>query len=206
LARHFAVPQVEQMLEQHGTLYAAAAVSPDRREYRGRGVAYGIPLGRHRVVVRHSRHGGWLAPLTRDLFLPPTRARLEWSNSFHLIARKVPTPEVVAIAVYRVGALLRRADVVTLEIAGALDLAAHPVTPAAQAAVEVLLVALAKAGAIHRDLNAKNILLADRDGQLTAFVIDIDRLVLGKPSRAADGANRSRLRRSIAKLGLGYRV
>ena len=58
------------------SLYAYAATHPARRELRGRGAAYAVPLpdGQTRVVVRHSRHGGLLAPVTGDRFLPPTRA------------------------------------------------------------------------------------------------------------------------------------
>jgi RIO-like serine/threonine protein kinase len=181
-------------------LYAAAAAQPDRREYRGRGIAYGVALGSISVVVRHSRHGGLLAPLTGDLFLPPTRAPHERDVSVRLIAAGVPTPEVLAFAVYRAGPILRRADVVTREIVGARDLAAHPATPEATAAIETLLSALARAGAKHADLNAKNILLVGN----VAYVIDVDRIVFA--AQGVDAANRARLRRSIAKLGLAYRL
>jgi 3-deoxy-D-manno-octulosonic acid kinase len=186
-----------------GTLYAAAAGMPERREYVGRSVAYGIPLGDGSVVVRHSRHGGLLAPLTRDLFFPPTRAPLELVVALRLAASGVRTPEVVAYAVYRAAAGFRRADVVTREVADARDLATHPATPEATAAVETLLDALARAGAFHADLNAKNILLANQDGVLTAYVLDVDRVVFRTDP---DPANRARLRRSIAKLGLDYEV
>ena len=52
------------------SLYDYAATHPNRRELRGRGVAYAVPLpdGETRVVVRHSRHGGLLAPVTGDRF------------------------------------------------------------------------------------------------------------------------------------------
>jgi RIO-like serine/threonine protein kinase len=203
LALRFAAPVIRTLLDEHGTLYAAAASSPDRREYGGRGVAYGVWLAGTRVVVRHSRHGGLLGPLTRDLFLPPTRAPQERRSAVRLEERGVPTPEVVAYAVYRVGPL-RRSDVVTREIEGASDLAAAPPTPEAQAAVERLLGAMAEAGALHPDLNAKNILLAPDGDGLVAYVIDVDRVVFRK--RGVDPANRARLRRSIAKLGLSYRV
>jgi 3-deoxy-D-manno-octulosonic acid kinase len=202
----FAVPTVRAMLDAHGTLYAAAAATPGRREYTGRAPAYGIALGDTRVVVRHSRHGGLLAPLTGDLFLPPTRAAREREVATRLAEAGVPTPEVLAYAIYRAGPLVRRADVVTREIEGARDLAAHPATLDAKAAVQALLRALERATAVHPDLNAKNILLADREGVLTAYVIDVDRVVFRSSARGVDQANRSRLRRSIAKLGLGYTV
>jgi 3-deoxy-D-manno-octulosonic acid kinase len=196
-------------LEEHGTLYGAAAATPDRREYAGRAPAYGIVLGDTRVVVRHSRHGGLLAPLTGDLFLPPTRAPHELTVAFQLAIRGIRTPEVVAFAVYRAGLLLRRADVVTREVPGARDLAEYAATPEANAAVDALLAALARAGAFHPDLNAKNIVLAGtpragKPGALQAYVLDVDRVVFR--THGVDQANRARLRRSIAKLGLAYRV
>jgi RIO-like serine/threonine protein kinase len=203
LALRFAAPEIRTLLDEHGTLYAAAAAHPDRREYGGRGVAYGVRLAGARVVVRHSRHGGLLAPLTGDLFLPPTRAPHERRSAVRLEERGVPTPEVVAYAVYHVG-LFRRTDVVTREIEGARDLAACEATPEAQAAVERLLAAMAEAGALHPDLNAKNILVAPDGDGLLAYVIDVDRVVFRKGG--VDHANRARLRRSIAKLQLAYRV
>ena len=196
-------PVVSSLLGR-GALYAMAASTSGRREYVGRAVAYGIAWDGVRVVVRHSRHGGLFAPLTGDLFLPPTRAPHELAVALRLAASGVRTPEVVAYAVYHAGPGLRRADVVTREIADTRDLAAHPATPDANAAVETLLTALAQAGAVHPDLNAKNILLAERGGELAAYVIDVDRVVFR--TRGADEANRERLRRSIAKLGLAYRI
>jgi Lipopolysaccharide kinase (Kdo/WaaP) family len=204
MARGYAVETITELLDQHGTLYAAAAADPDRREYRGRGVAYGTTLGGRKVVVRHSRHGGLLAPLTRDVFLSPTRAPHECAVARHLTCNGVLTPEFVGYLAYRAGPLLRRVDVVTQEIEGASDLAARPATAEANAAVEVLLDAMARAGALHHDLNAKNILLAPDGAALKAYVIDVDRVVL--LGAGVDSANRARLRRSIAKLGLGYHV
>ena len=204
--RRFSVPIVQAMLEEHGTLYAAAAATPGRREYVGRAPAYGIAWDDVRVVVRHSRHGGLFAPLTSDLFLPPTRAKREHATAHRLTRRGVPTPAVLGYAIYRAGLVLRRADVVTREVPGARDLAAYPATPEAHAALETLLTRLAAAGAIHRDLNARNILLAEKGGALTAYVIDVDRVVFRYRGHIVDRVNRARLRRSIAKLGLAYRV
>jgi 3-deoxy-D-manno-octulosonic acid kinase len=203
VALHAAAPVIGEWL-RYGTLYDAARGMPDQREYVGRGVAYGVPLGDGRVVVRHSRHGGLLAPVTRDLFIPPTRAPYELGVSRQLTAAGVPTPEIVAFAVYRALIGFRRADVVTREIAGARDLVEHEATEEASAAVETLLAALQKAGALHRDLNAKNILLAGgANGVLTAYVLDVDRVVF---KADPDQANRARLRRSIEKLGLAFTI
>src|SRR5262249_34882048 len=62
------------------TLYGYARRHTDAKPLAGRGVAYAVPLPGPRdirAVVRHNQHGGLLGPLTRDLFLAPTRAPLE---------------------------------------------------------------------------------------------------------------------------------
>ena len=210
-----------------GTLYDYAvrqyeAGAPGARRLMGRAPAYAIALpgagGGTRVVVRHSRHGGLLAPLTGDRFLPPTRAPLELDAALRLRTGGVRTPDVVAYALYPAGAFLRRCDVVTREVAGGHDLAAVLAGggdlcligsgPAARdaiiATVAELLRALAGAGARHPDLNAKNVLLApgnDGGESLAAYVLDVDRVVFepaGSP-RVAE-ANARRLARSLRKL------
>src|SRR4051812_8165519 len=142
------------------SLYDYAASHPGRRELRGRGAAYAVPLpdGETRVVVRHSRHGGLLAPVTGDRFLPPTRAPNELRTALRLAESGVATPQVIAYATYPAGTLLRRSDVATREVAGGADLGAllAAATPAAvrasiwQATAE-LLHALERAGARHPD-------------------------------------------------------
>jgi len=192
------------------TLYAFAATHPERRELRGRAAAYAVPLpdGRTRVVVRHSRHGGLLAPVTGDRFLSPTRAPRELATSLRLAAARVPTPEVIAYAVYRAGGPLRRSDVATREVAGARDLAtvladrgsADPSSVLAAAAD--LLHALKRAGARHPDLNAANVLIVDdAGGPVRAVVLDVDRVVFEHPGDAkVAAANLRRLDRSLRKL------
>jgi 3-deoxy-D-manno-octulosonic acid kinase len=212
-----------------GSLYAWAAAHPARRELRGRAAAWAVPLphGAGDVVVRHSWHGGLLAPLTRDLFLPPTRAPRELDASLRLAAAGVRTPAVVAYVVYPAGPLFRRADVATRLVPDGRDLAAaiadreapseeiEGPTGSARIGAWVrpagaLLHALAAAGARHPDLNLKNVLLtpaADPGGHTThhAWVLDVDvvRLTPGPVTAAArwaaGEANFARLARSLRK-------
>lgn len=194
------------------TLYTYAAGVAGRRELAGRGPAYAIPLGAARVVVRHVRHGGLLAPITSDVFLTPTRAPYELAVSHRLRESGVPTPEVLAYVTYRVAPCLRRADVVTREIPDAIDLGAALAAPTATAPdrsalwelVTELLEALAGAGAYHADLNVTNVLVAsDAAGRRTAYAIDVDRVVWGRPGDAAlVRTNLDRLRRSARKRGV----
>ena len=193
-----------------GSFYGYAEHHPEARPLAGRGVAYAVPLpeGAARVVVRRSRHGGLLAPLTGDRFYWRTRAASELQISLDLARRGVPTPEVVAYATYAALPLGRRADVVTREVPFARDLAAamHYGSAAerreALAATGRLLAQMAAAGVRHPDLNLRNILLAhDANGALEAVVIDVDRVWFDEPGapRAAE-ANVRRLARSADKL------
>ena len=204
-----------------GTLYEYAAGHPEARQLMGRAPAYAVPLpgGGERVVVRHSLHGGLLAPLTGDRFLPPTRAPYELTTALRLSRAGVPTPGVVAYVVYPAGPLLRTADVATREVVGGRDLVAvlggmsdDPLASAAGTAAPKLalvatarlLRALAAAGARHPDLNAKNVLLApaptERTNELVAHVLDVDRIVFDRPhSPRVAQANLARLARSLRK-------
>lgn len=202
---------------QSGTLYAYAGSHPERRSLAGRGVAWAVPLphATARVVVRRSRHGGLLAPITGEWFAGRTRAPRELALALRLAELGVPTPEVVAWATYRAGPLLRRADVATREVPGARDLAAalsDAATPADRAAplaaTARLLDALAAAGAVHPDLNIKNVLLRpDAEGGLRALVLDVDRVrFTTAPPAHVRARNLSRLLRSLRKWERAHRV
>ena len=191
-----------------GTLYQYAARHPEARPLSGRGIAYAVPLpGGERVVVRHNRHGGLLAPITGDRFLAPTRAPRELAAAIRLTAHGVPTPEIVAYVVYDAGPLLRRSDVASREVADSADLAAVLTsgTPQEQrtalAAATSLIALLSACGARHHDLNVKNVLLAPRQSATpTAYVLDVDRVEFSRPgdSRVTEG-NLERFMRSARK-------
>lgn len=199
------------------SLYDYAASHPGRRELRGRGVAYAVPLpdGETRVVIRHSRHGGLLAPVSGDRFLPPTRAPHELRAALRLAESHVATPEVIAYATYPAGAVFRRSDVATREVVGGRDLAdvlsrvddAESRSTALVATAE-LLRALERAGARHPDLNVTNVLIVATDGSpARALVLDVDRVVFGDHGDARIGAaNVRRLLRSARKLRSNGRI
>jgi len=198
----------EAMLAE-GTLYEAAARDLAARTLSGRGVAYAIalPASGTRAIVRHNRHGGLLARLTRDLFLTPTRAPYELAVSLRLTELGVRTPEVLMYGVQRVGPAIRRSDVVTREIISGRDLS-HYMLPSASAyereeawrAALELVVSLNEAGARHHDLNVKNILLAPSASGLAAWVLDVDRVDFGAPgSLTVRRGNAARLLRSARK-------
>lgn len=199
------------------SLYDYAATHPGRRELRGRGVAYAVSLpdDETRVVVRHSRHGGLLAPVTGDRFLPPTRAPHELRTALRLAEAHVPTPEVIAYATYPAGAVFRRSDVATREVVGGTDLGDvlaladdGQARSAALRATGELLRTLEHAGARHPDLNVTNVLIVATDGgPARALVLDVDRVVFGERGDARIGAaNVRRLLRSARKLRSNGRI
>jgi hypothetical protein len=193
----------------NGSLYDAAARDPAARALQGRGVAYAVALpasGVH-AVVRHNRHGGMLAPLTRDLFLPPTRAPRELDISLRLRTLGIATPEVLMYGTSPAPFPFRRADVVTREVERGRDLAAflaHGASEderrAAWSATRDLLRAMSEAGVRHRDLNVKNVLLAPAVRGLDAFLLDVDRVTFHARNDArVAAANVARLLRSARK-------
>jgi len=196
-----------QELLRHQTLYDYAASSRTARAIAGRGTAYVASLpGGERVVVRHNRHGGALAALTRDLFRAPTRAPLELRISERLRQLGIPTPTILAYAIYPFAPGLWRADVVTRYVAPSADLSDVLVADDdalradAWEATAMLVREMSAAGVRHHDLNAKNVLLhLHGDAPPVAMLLDVDRVVFGEPPERALEGNLSRLFRSLRK-------
>jgi len=196
---------------KNGTLYAYAESHPGARPLAGRGVAFAVTLPGdvERVVVRHNRHGGLLASLRRDLFRPPTRAPHELRMSEQLRAAGVPTPVMLGYVLYRAVPGLVRADVFSREVPDSFDLSAVLIAPRpvevlqAWSATRRLVRRLGEAGARHRDLNVKNILLQRKPAPagpgLEAYVLDVDRVEFPFDRAAVDDANVARLLRSARK-------
>ncbi|HEX5438082.1 MAG TPA: lipopolysaccharide kinase InaA family protein [Gemmatimonadaceae bacterium] len=210
VARTSMAAAVEQALSA-GTLYAYAQHHPRTRMLVGRGIVYAVPLpdDAGNVVVRHSRHGGVLAPVTGDRFLGHGRAPYELEVALHLERAGIPTPEIVAYAAYPAGGPFRSTDIVTREVPDARDLAgalADAPPPhrkrALLAATATLMAQLALAGVRHPDLNLRNILVApDENGALEAQVLDVDRVWFDAPGApAVRSANQRRFNRSARKL------
>jgi hypothetical protein len=196
------------------SLHEWAARQPGAHAMQGRATAWATALPNGvQVVVRHSRHGGLLAPLTGDRFLAPTRAPFELAAALRLADAGVPTPELLAYAVYPAIGPYARADVATRLLRGhALPEAwAAATTEDARSAlvdaVSLLLGALRGAGAYHADLNVRNILVLDVAGAPAAAVLDVDRVTFGTPGDPAiAGKNLRRLLRSMEKRRVGYGV
>ena len=191
-------------------LYEFAARQPDAVPLVGRAPVFAVTLPGNcgRVVVRHNMRGGWMAKISKDLFVLPTRGFRELNASLRLRARGVSTPEVVAYVSYPKNIVLRRSDVATREIPNGHDLSVvlakvtdHNHRVMVLDAIVKLLKSLAQAGAHHQDLNLKNVLLTAGDGPgLDAHVLDVDRVQFSVPgSPLVAKANLDRLIRSLRK-------
>jgi hypothetical protein len=190
-----------------GTLYEFAQRHPRARAFAGRGVSFAVPLPGNveRVVVRHNRHGGLLAPMTGDLFRPPTRAPLELRVSHRLRELGVRTPLVIGYVRYPASRGLERADVMTREFPNSTDLSAAVMSDdpelrrSALLATADLILALERAGARHHDLNIKNVLLQSVGGALEAIALDVDRVTFASAGQSVIEANLARILRSARK-------
>jgi hypothetical protein len=196
------------------TLHDWASRQPGARAMQGRATAWAttFPNGVE-VVVRHSQHGGLLAPFTGDRFLAPTRAPHELAAALRLAHAGVPTPEVLAYAVYPAIGPFARADVATRLLRGLALPEAWAATTTDDArsalvdALAALLGALRQAGAHHPDLNVRNVLILDGVSGPTAAVLDVDRVGFGAQGDVAIAQkNLERLLRSMRKAHVGYGV
>jgi tRNA A-37 threonylcarbamoyl transferase component Bud32 len=163
-----------------------------------------LPAARAEVVVRPLRHGGVFGGLLGASYWGPGRVLRELAATQQLFAAGAPVPEpAFALAQRRAGPLWTCA-IATARIAGvSLASAARGAARAsALRAAAGAVRALHDRGGRHADLNATNLLVAERDGDARACVIDLDRARVTAsvpPSRRAREI--ARLWRSLAKCG-----
>lgn len=194
-----------------GTLFAYAQAHPDRQVLAsGRGLLYAVPGPDGRWVVRRYRRGGLVAAFLADRYVRTGRPRplAELATSLGARSRGVPTPEVVAAALYP-GLFLYRAELATRWIPDAYDLAtllfgSNPLEGEerrlAWEAAGRLVRTLHARGVLHRDLNLKNILLEHATRPARAHMVDLDRCRL--VDQVGDAQRRrmvERFRRSAEK-------
>jgi tRNA A-37 threonylcarbamoyl transferase component Bud32 len=164
-----------------------------------------------RAVFRRYRRGGLFRWLTRDKLLGGLRPFRELRAVEAARGAGVPTAEVLAVRVDRVGPGVYRGEMVTRELVDAPDLvtwlcgADAPRGRERSAAIDAIGRAVRRmhdAGIVHADLHVKNILLR-REPSMRVFVIDFDRATIeDRLPRDVRDANLRRLDRSTVKFNL----
>jgi 3-deoxy-D-manno-octulosonic acid kinase len=173
----------------------------------GRGSAWFVGSA-SQWVLRHYRRGGFMARLSQDRYWwlaeRKVRAFAEWHLHQALRERGLPVPKPVAAA-YRRSGFSYQCDLITERILHARSLsAALAEAPLAQSSWRVLGGVIAQfhhGGVDHADLNAHNILYAEKDASFS--VIDFDRGRLrgaGELGYAWQLRNLRRLHRSLVKV------
>jgi len=181
----------------------------------GRGVCLSVPVkedSTERFVIRDYRHGGLLGKLLGGVFCGGNRPLNEVYVNEIALQKGVPSAEVIAITKKKLCGLFYRANFITREISGAVDVLQFlQETPleAIQRSKHAIIHALVKlirdmhdAGIYHADLHLKNILLKqDALGDFSAYIIDLDKsFVVDKLTVEQRMKNLLRLNRSIDKV------
>lgn len=181
----------------------------------GRGTYLSIPAAEdntERFIIRNYRHGGLLGRLLGGVFYDGNRPLNEIYINEIAFRKGVPTAEVIAVSKRKLWGLLYKADFISKEIPGAVDIAQflkESCLTFIQKSKKSITYAVAKlirnmhdAGIYHADLHLKNILLErDSNGNFNAYIIDLDKSVaLNRLNVDQRIKNLLRLDRSIEKL------
>ncbi|MSR36946.1 MAG: 3-deoxy-D-manno-octulosonic acid kinase [Gemmatimonadetes bacterium] len=198
-AAAFATPEVEAWVRgaiERGEQLHEVATRQSDKVLQGRGPVPVLTTPRGQWVVRRYHRGGMIAaPLLGDRYLRIglPRPMREARASDEVRRRGIPTPRVMAGAVYPAGAFYR-ADLVTEFVAGAVDLAyllfeeqrSRRERSDVLREVGRLLARTAAAGVEHADLNAKNVLVEQRKGGALPLFLDLDRCRVFPPGIRVD--------------------
>lgn len=171
-----------------------------RAELGGRGVALKLSTPVGLAVLRRYQRGGWMSPLLHDRYVRLSADRSRGFREFRLLCRlrelNLPVPQALAASFEPAGAFYR-AGLLTAFIPDTRPLAAvaDALSRADWQRLAGMLKRFFRAGLVHPDLNAHNLLL-DRSGQW--HMLDFDRARLASRPAAARPMI-DRLERSLRK-------
>lgn len=206
-------PWVEASLEAGLTLHRAAAGAAGGGEVLsgGRGPVYVVRSRAGAWAVRHAIRGGAVARLLADRYLRLGTPRPFREATLSQQARRsgIPTPRVIAAAVYPAG-IWYRADLVTEFVPDARSVGELLFGPqrTRDGGLRMRLLEeaagmprrLAAAGLEHRDLNVDNLLLPGDPGSAGLVLLDLDRCRLRRPPLPDRGRGMAdRLARSVRR-------
>jgi hypothetical protein len=221
LARPESVAWVRFVLEGGQSLHQAAGGDRSAVTLEGRYPVYIIPakvpssypVDEERWAVRHYARGGRASKVLVDRYIRVggVRPYQETEASEAARARGIPTPRVMAAALYPDG-VFYRADLVTAFVPNSSDLVETLFDMKrmgaggsadrldALAAAGGLIRDMAAAGIRHRDMNARNVLLEWKGATPRAHLLDLDRCRVASTHRPiSTAAMHQRLLRSLRK-------
>ena len=169
---------------------------------RGSALLLETPFGP--AVLRQYLRGGWPARFSRDRYLFTGLERSRPLSEFDMLASltdmDLPVPAPLAALCWRRG-LFYRGWLLMERIlhvqALADEIGERSDSPALWRAVGATIARFHRAGVVHADLNARNILIGRDDA---VYLVDFDRARFAESDAAACRANLRRLRRSLEKL------
>lgn len=175
-----------------------------RGEAAGRGSAVFVETGFGPAVLREYLRGGWAASVSRDRYLFTGYRRSRPVREFNMLAwlqqRELPAPTPLAALCQRRGPLYR-AGLLTRRIPNTITFSERveqgDEDPSLWRAVGWCISRFHRAGVVHADLNARNILV-DSSGHV--YLVDFDRARRSDHGRRAFEANLKRLQRSLLKF------
>lgn len=183
---------------------------------KGRGNCLTLCLNdtNEKVVIRRYKHGGFLGLLAGDIFWNRSRPSDELTISDKAAKAGLSTVEVVGVIKRKIFYPFFKAEIITKEIAGSIDLILavkqllrHNEKLACNKKEIIRKVALMvkkmhDIGIYHADLHLKNILLIEnRAGNYNIHIIDLDKSSLSHSVNIKDRMkNLYRLDRSVVKL------
>lgn len=173
-------------------------------EFGGRGQALAVATDAGPAVLRRYLRGGMIARVSRERYVftgyDRSRGFREWRLLARLHAMGLPVPQPLMAGCERRGATYRAALLTRLlENTIGLPQAADILEPEHWQRLGRTLQRFFRAGVVHPDLNANNLLI---DGDCRWYVIDFDRARLNDGPVDPDRMLR-RLERSLDKLGIG---
>lgn len=170
-----------------------------------------VPGSVARVFIRPYAHGGMLADLRGRAFRSPDRALLELDTVAKCRAYGLPVPELIGMTARKVSAFHWEMEAWSWWIPDSMTLSLCLLRSGmAPEHRRGFLATVAKAlrdchdgGLIHRDLNARNILVMPTSEGWKVIIVDLDRATLGPPLRwHARARQLRRIYRSLTKEGV----
>lgn len=189
-----------------------------KRQFKGRGLLASLPLddgAGTRVVVKPCLRGGLIRYVSSDIFCGGNRPFEEMRSNLAIVARGIPTAEIIAAVKEKLLGPFYRAYLFSLELPDSIDLTSYfnhlkglsgeqrfRAKSGIFEAVAHAFTAMHRSGIYHRDLHLKNVLLRRRKppADPEIFIIDFDRAVLKTRLHPAEKLNNlMRFNRSIEK-------